>query len=76
MAEVAESLIKVECKVDRPSLDAPPPAKKRVASVRSDPPQDVRSDKVNHLPDYTDKRQRCRKCKTGFSYLKCNKCNV
>lgn len=77
-AEVASSLIQAEKrKIGRPSLDqliVPPP--KKVAAVQSNPTQDVRRDKVNHMPAYTEKRQRCKQCKIGFSYIQCQKCNV
>ena len=77
-AEVASSLIQAEKrKIGRPSLDQlivlPP---KKVAAVQSNPTQDVRRDKVNHMPAYTEKRQRCKQCKIGFSYIQCQKCNV
>ena len=75
-AKVASSLIQAEkCKIGRPSLDQlivlPP---KKVAVVSST--QDFRRDKVNHMPAYTEKRQRCKQGKIGFSYIQCQKCNA
>ena len=78
-AEVASSLIQTQKrKVGRPSLDdtLTPPPTKRSATIQGNPSQDVRQDGVNHLPAYTEKRQRCKRCKIGFSYLQCQKCNV
>ncbi len=59
----------------RPALDAlaPPPKK---AAVQSSPSQDMQFDGFNHLPACTEKRQRCKYCKEGFSFIKCEKCNV
>ncbi|XP_065684233.1 piggyBac transposable element-derived protein 3-like isoform X1 [Hydra vulgaris] len=76
-AAVASSLIAVvKSKAGRPSLDATPLPTKRPAAVQSNPTKDIRLDGFDHLPTYSDKRQRCKKCKTGFSYICCKKCNV
>ena len=77
-AEVASSLMQAEKrKIGRPFLDQlivlPP---KKVAAVQSNPTQDVRQDKVNHMPAYTEKRQQCKQCKIGFLYIQCQKCNM
>nr|XP_047141031.1 piggyBac transposable element-derived protein 3-like [Hydra vulgaris] len=76
-AEVATSLIKAEkCKFGRPSLETMISPKAKRSVVQGNPTQDVRQDGVNHLPAYTKKRQRCKKCPAGFSYIQCQKCNV
>ena len=56
-AEVASSLIQAEKrKIGRPSLDQLiVPSPKKVAAVQSNPTQDARRDKVNHMPAYTEK---------------------
>ena len=75
-AEVALSLVHVQKRrAGRPALDAlaPPPKK---AAVQSSPTQDMQFDGFNHLPACTEKRQRCKYCKEGFSFIKCQKCNV
>ena len=76
-AKVTTSLIAVErCNAGRPLLDATPPAKKRVSTVQSNPTHDMRRESVNHLLLNSQKRQRCKHCKTGFSYIQHEKCNV
>ncbi|XP_065665259.1 piggyBac transposable element-derived protein 3-like [Hydra vulgaris] len=76
-AAVASSLVTVvKRKAGRASLDAIPIPTKRAAAVQSNPTKDIRLDGFDHLPTYSDKRQRCKKCKTGFSYIRCKKCNV
>ncbi|XP_065639331.1 piggyBac transposable element-derived protein 3-like [Hydra vulgaris] len=54
----------VKSKAGRPSLDAIPLPTKRPAAVQSNPTKDIRLDGFDHLPTYSDKRQRCKKCKT------------
>lgn len=43
-----------------------------------DPPHAVRFDQVGHwpIPEQKIQRGRCRLCKTGFSQIRCVKCNV
>ena len=61
-AEVASSLIQAEKRtIGRPSPDQLiVPLPKKVVTVQSNPTQVVRRDKVNHMPAYTEKRQRCK----------------
>ena len=76
-AAIASSLVTdVKRKASRASLDAIPIPTKRAAAVQSIPTKDIRLDGFDHLSTYSDKRQRCKKCKTGFSYIRCRKCNV
>lgn len=47
----------------------------RPQSVR--PPKSVRTDKTDHWPTFTEKRERCKmpQCK-GFTFVKCTKCSI
>lgn len=47
------------------------PVKRAVA-----PSTEVRLDKFDHLPSHSEKRGRCRLCKSGFTSLTCLKCKV
>ena len=58
----------------RPSRESAP--KKRKVQVNPAPIVDVRLDGVDHLPTWEEKRQRCRLCPRGFSFVKCAKCRV
>ena len=40
------------------------------------PVVDVRLDSVDHWPEHRDAKNRCRNCKTGYSRVYCDKCNV
>ena len=65
----------------RPSSSSPTPvdmpgSKKRKSSSVPNPVEDVRLDQCGHFPVYEEKQQRCRLCKTGYSHLKCCKCEV
>ena len=64
----------------RPSSSSPTPvampSKKRKSSSVPNPVEDVRLDQCGHFPVYEEKQQRCRLCKTGYSHLKCCKCQV
>ena len=64
----------------RPSSSSPTPvdmpSKKRKSSFMPNPVEDVRLDQCGHFPVYEKKQQRCRLCKTGYSHLKCCKCQV
>ena len=63
-----------------PSSSSPTPAamssRKRKAPSVPNPVQDVRLDQCGHFPTYEEKQQCCRQCKTGYSHLKCCKCEV
>ena len=41
-----------------------------------DPSNNTRFDKVDHFPVFQKKQQRCSKCRTGYSFIKCQKCGV
>ncbi|KAK6183341.1 hypothetical protein SNE40_010841 [Patella caerulea] len=58
----------------RPSSASPPVRKKTV--VVPLPVQDVRYDKIDHLPDVVGTRGRCRLCPKGYSQIRCSKCGV
>ncbi|XP_022163631.1 piggyBac transposable element-derived protein 2-like isoform X2 [Myzus persicae] len=52
----------------------------KIASTRPQsfrPTKDVRTDKTDHWPQFSDKRERCKmpSCK-GFTYIKCSKCTI
>ncbi|KAE9522457.1 hypothetical protein AGLY_017118 [Aphis glycines] len=52
----------------------------KIASTRPQsfrPTKYVRTDKTDHWPQFSDKRERCKKpsCK-GFTYIKCSKCTI
>lgn len=79
-AEVATSLILLQARRGRPSLNPtssspspPPPPPKR---VRLGVPDDVRSDQVAHWPVKCDKRGRCKHCKVNATTTLCEKCDV
>lgn len=40
------------------------------------PYDDVRLDKMDHFPLFTQSQQRCRLCSTGYTHVKCCKCKV
>ena len=40
------------------------------------PDDDVRLDKVDHFPLFTESQQRCRLCSKGYTHIKCCKCKV
>lgn len=64
----------------RPSSTSPVPAatpsRKRKATSAPNPTRDVQFDQCGHFPMFQEKQQRCRHCKTGYSHLKCCKCDV
>ena len=72
---IASGLAKVKAIVGRPLSDTPSSNKKSPAVKR--PIDDVLTDGDSHLPDWTEKRQRCkmRNC-DKFSYIACLKCGV
>lgn len=39
-------------------------------------PRDVRGDGSHHWPIWMDRRNRCKLCTGGYSYVACSKCNV
>ena len=62
----------------RPSLNSSldEPARKRRPPAVPLPNDDIRLDRVDHLPQFQEKQGRCRMCKTGYSYIKCSKCEI
>jgi hypothetical protein len=44
--------------------------------VNPPPVGDVRFDGVSHFPSYAEKRQHCRNCPDGFTFVQCQKCNM
>ena len=62
----------------RPSLNSSldESAKKRRPHAVPLPSDDIRLDRVYHLPQLQEKQGRCRMCKTGYSYIKCSKCEI
>ena len=71
---IASGLVEVKAKVGRPLSNTP--SNKTSPAVKR-PIDDVRTDGDSHLPDWTEKRQRCkmRNC-DKFSYIACFKCGV
>lgn len=41
------------------------------------PTKSIRTDKIDHWPTFTEKREKCKmpKCK-GFTFVTCTKCNI
>ncbi|XP_029981810.1 piggyBac transposable element-derived protein 3-like [Sphaeramia orbicularis] len=76
-AEVAASLILIQAKRGRPSLDSnttPQPATPKRVRVRV--PDDVHLDQVAHWPVKCAKRGRCTVCKQNATTTLCQKCDV
>jgi hypothetical protein len=60
----------------RPSLDKSLTKKKIKHPVVPRPSPALTSDGFEHWPLMTDNKGRCRYCKTGYSRVKCSKCNL
>lgn len=61
----------------RPSTSSGPPAKRsKPAAAVPIPTGDFRYDSVDHFPDFGEKQHRCRFSPTGYTYVKCIKCNI
>ena len=62
----------------RPSLNSSldEPAKKWRPTAVPLPSDDIRLDRVDHLPQFQEKQGHCRMRKTGYSYIKCWKCEI
>lgn len=82
--EISHGLMKVGKSSQKRSLGRPSNAKnsgercekrgrKPVAAL---PTRDVRHDNIHHWPEHSEKKSRCRLCKTGYSRIYCDKCNV
>ena len=52
------------------------PLKKRRTPTVPDPSNNTRFDKLDHFPVFQEKQQRCRKLRTGYRFIKCQKCRV
>ena len=72
---IASGLIEVKAKVGRPLSNTPPQNKRALAVKR--PVDDVRTDGDSHLPQWKEKRQRCKmnNCER-LSYISCLKCGI
>ena len=72
---IADSLLR-EKKVSRgrPRSDTPVVKKKRCAV--NAPAREICLDNVGHLPNFSEKQQRCKHCKSGYSRIFCEKCQV
>ena len=72
--DISEGLLQApQPKRGRPS-QSPATSKKRQRPVT--PAQSIRYDSISHLPEYSEKRLRCKLCIQGQSRIKCSKCNV
>ncbi len=47
-----------------------------LVQVNPAPVGDVQFDGVSHFPSYAEKRQHCRNCPDGFTFVLCQKCNM
>ena len=52
------------------------PLKKHRTPTVPDPSNNTRFDKLDHFPVFQEKQQRCRKLRTGYRFIKCQKCRV
>ena len=83
--EVAESSCKVgkvpnplSWSRGRPSRDSSVPQKqvKGRPPTAADPSNDIKLDQMSHFPVFTEKQNRCRNCKTGYTTIHYTKCQV
>ena len=63
---------------DSASSSSPAPTRRLASSSRGAVSNVLRFDSIDHFPQYTEERQRCRLCRNAvhFSYIKCEKCKV
>ena len=54
----------------------PPPRKKTQCQSNHSPIPDIRYDNVGHVPDFSEKQQRCHYCPKGYAFVRCLTCNV
>ena len=52
------------------------PLKKRRMPTVPESSNNTRFDKLDHFPVFQEKQQRCRKLRTGYRFIKCQKCRV
>ena len=73
---LATQLVSPKAPVGRPRIYSPPHRQSKVHH-RSAPPREIRLDGHNHLPEWSQSRERCKAedC-SSLSYIKCAKCNV
>lgn len=61
----------------RPSAEAAEEqTNKKQRKVSIMPTNDIRYDKIEHFPSVTEQQGRCKMCPSGFTKMKCVKCNV
>ena len=78
-ASIAHALAKkakLPRKRGRPSSSPPQPAKHPRATAATRPVEDVRYDNIAHWPVHSEKKMRCKLCATGFTRIKCSKCDL
>ncbi len=74
--QIAESLSRKN-KRGRPSATTPTTQKKIIRKPRAvRPANDVRLDRYDHFPQYTQKKNRCKYCTKGITKVSCTKCNL
>lgn len=57
-------------------LQALPKRKNHHSAAVPIPDCDIRLDRVDHFPSFTESQQRCRLCSKGNTHIKCCKCKV
>ncbi|XP_049269151.1 piggyBac transposable element-derived protein 3-like isoform X2 [Rhipicephalus sanguineus] len=73
LSELATSLILLNKRPPgRPSVQNVTPLKKVCLNV----PRDVRRDSKEHWPTWNERRNRCKACPGGYTYVSCSKCKV
>ncbi len=86
ISQLSEALIKAgktgssKRPVGRPSkraseIETETPKRGRTAAVAL-PDTDSRYDMYGHWPEYREKKNKCRLCKTGYTRVYCLKCNI
>lgn len=74
LAELATSLVLyLKRSAGRPSEENLPPAKKQACMAI---PRDVRTDGTQHWPIWNERRNRCKACTGGYTFISCSKCQV
>ena len=67
---------KLPRKRGQPSFSPPQPAKHPRVTAATRPVEDVRRDDIGHWPVHSEKKMRCKLCATGFTRIKCSKCDL
>lgn len=74
LAELATALVLFRKRPPgRPSIELPPPAKKQSTMAT---PRDVRLDAKEHWPIWNTRRNRCKACAGGYTFISCSKRKV